>query len=308
LNSLDGTNGFAFLGAADGDGAGTDVAAAGDINGDSIGDLIVGADGIDRTVPPENAGDPDVELFDVGGAYVIFGGATAGGSGTIQAADLNGSNGFLLLGDLNRSFTGFRAVGVDDFNEDGANDLLIGSPLNGTLENFAGAAYMVYGGAGVGASGLIELGELSAAQGFTMFGTERGAEAGFDVAPAGDVNGDNVGDILISIPFEDTDNFNQGTGSTYVLFGGKGTGASGTATFADLIGPTGFRARGISLLDDAGLSVSAAGDFNNDGIDDVLIGADNAQLVFPNRPGAAYIIFGKTLPALGEDDPADSNP
>ena len=47
LSSLDGSNGFAIIGEAAGDLSGQSVSSAGDVNGDGIGDLIIGTPGAD---------------------------------------------------------------------------------------------------------------------------------------------------------------------------------------------------------------------------------------------------------------------
>ena len=86
LSALDGTNGFRLSGVADGDQSGYAVSTAGDVNGDGIDDLLIGADGAD----------PNGESS--GASYVIFGGAGVGNSGNLELSALDGTNGFRLSG------------------------------------------------------------------------------------------------------------------------------------------------------------------------------------------------------------------
>ena len=92
LSSLDGKTGFKLPGLADGDAAGDSVSAAGDVNGDGFGDVIVGADG----AAADGTGRGEV--------YVVFG--KAGGFDAIEdLSALDGSNGFKLSGVARHAIT-----------------------------------------------------------------------------------------------------------------------------------------------------------------------------------------------------------
>ena len=84
LAALDGTNGFRLDGIDAGDYSGISVAGAGDVNGDGIDDLIVGAR---RPGGDSYAGE----------SYVVFG-TTAGFAASLDLAALDGTNGFRLDG------------------------------------------------------------------------------------------------------------------------------------------------------------------------------------------------------------------
>jgi hypothetical protein len=86
LSSLDGTNGFKLDGEAEGDLSGFSVSGAGDINGDNIGDLIVGAPGAE----PSGS--------ESGRSYVVFG-HNGTWSATLALTSLDGTNGFKLDGE-----------------------------------------------------------------------------------------------------------------------------------------------------------------------------------------------------------------
>ena len=77
------------------------------------------------------------------------------------------------------------------------------------------------------------------------------------------------------------------SGSSYVVFG-KASGFDAVLDLSSLDGSNGFRVDGESMYDSSGASVSSAGDVNDDGFADVIIGANNDV---PN--GSSYIVFGK---------------
>ncbi len=85
LSALDGSNGFALNGGAAGDRSGFSVSGAGDVNGDGIDDLIVGAIGAD----------PNGDFS--GRSYVVFGAQTRDAA-SLDLSALDGSNGFALNG------------------------------------------------------------------------------------------------------------------------------------------------------------------------------------------------------------------
>ena len=86
---------------------------------------------------------------------------------------------------------------------------------------------------------------------------------------AGDINGDGVcrsadwGSMVMRVH----------TGRSYVVFGGSGVGSGGLIALSGLNGSNGFKLDGEVSGDYSGLSVSAAGDINGDGVSDLLIGA-----------------------------------
>ena len=74
------------------------------------------------------------------------------------------------------------------------------------------------------------------------------------------------------------------------MFGGSGGGSSGVFNLSHLNSANGFKLDGENSLDYSGWSVSAGGDINGDGLDDLLIGAPN------NNAGQSYVVFGSTKP------------
>lgn len=173
----------------------------------------------------------------------------------------------------------FTATSIQDFNGDGLFDLNQFASPQGRPD--AGASYVIYGKSG-GYNSTIDLANLPLSQGFAIYGAHTHDLTGYSVNGLKDVNGDGLSEIIISAQ--------ASSGINYVIYG-KRWGYNSTldlATFSP--GPFGFDIRG-ALDTDAKYS-SSAGDFNNDGFGDILIGSYASPL---NRPyaGAAYIIYGK---------------
>ena len=137
---------------------------------------------------------------------------------------------------------------------------------------------------------VVDLSALSGGGGIRLDGAAPGDGVGFSVAEAGDVNNDGFGDFIIGAP--NADENGADSGAAYVIFGRAGGVPSSVvlppASIAD-----GFKIKGAAASDLLGTSVSGAGDVNNDGFDDVIVGAPGA-----NGAGAAYVIFGASTPPL----------
>jgi hypothetical protein len=270
LSELNGSNGFVINGVSADDESGTSVSAAGDINGDTIDDLIIGA-------PYAGAGV----------SYVVFG-SDQGLPNPLNLSDLNGSNGFVINGVNDGDSLGISVSTAGDINGDGIDDLIIGAILAGTPGAYSGAGYVVFG-SDQGLPNPLNLSDLNGSNGFVINGESNLDYAGTSVRAAGNINGDDFDDLLISAPDADP-NGEDGSGASYVVFGSDQAWAN-SLNLSGLNGTNGFVINGVSAGDNSGTSVSAAGDINVDGMDDLIIGASLAD---PNGEGsgASYVVFG----------------
>ena len=280
LSSLNGSNGFVLNGPNSNDLVGKSVSAAGDINNDGIDDLIIGA---------PTASFPGVAN---GACYVVFGGSSVGTSGVLELSALNGSNGFVLKGVGNGPFSdaiGSSVSSAGDFNNDGIDDLIVGAHAAVINGSQSGVSYIVFGGNGTGVGGTLELSTLDGSNGFVLVGVANQDRAGFSVSSAGDINGDDIDDVIIAAQYASPNGTSSGAG--YVVFGGSGVGASGVLELSALNGNNGFVVNGVAAYDQIN-SVSDAGDLNGDGFDDLIFGAFYASPNGTTYSGASYVVFG----------------
>lgn len=226
---------------------GADVASAGDVNGDGYSDVIVGARAWDNGENSEGA------------AFVYLGSPSGLGASPAWVAEENVPG--AQLGN---------AVGcAGDVNNDGYDDVIVGSHYYQNGQAFEGAAYL-YLGSPVG---------LQSSPAWMVESNVAGGAFGSEVASAGDVNGDGYDDVIIGAQtFED----GQTDEGAAFVFHGFASGLRPTPAWMTESNQPG------ALL---GVSVATAGDVNADGFDDVIVGAmtyDNGH----TDEGRAWVFLG----------------
>ena len=234
---------------------GWSAGTAGDVNGDGYGDLIVGAPGWENDEANE------------GRVFVYFG----------SSSGLGASAAWTYETDQSEAWLGVAAATAGDVNGDGYSDVVAGAyafdvaPLGNE-----GAAFAFHGGpAGLANSGWND--ECD----------QPGADYGFSVASAGDVNGDSISDIIIGAGSFDNGGVNEGRAFVYHgSVNGPGTTPNWYA---------GSNQAGAQL----GMSVASAGDVNGDGYSDVIVGAMTYDNDLSDE-GSAFVWLGS---ATGLGDP-----
>lgn len=285
LDSLTGTNGFSFLGFGAGSNAGTSVGNAGDVNGDGIPDVIIGAPGADPG-----------GVNDAGEAYVIFG-RNGAFPAQISAGSMVAADGFKIGGTPERYNLGNSVAGAGDVNGDGISDIIVGAngksvpdPANPGGSNLSqGTSFVIFGrplASPFPAS--VDVTALAVTEGFEIGTSETSVNLGLSVDGAGDINDDGIDDIVVGMPDSTT---SSGQSKVYVVFG-KSTGFASLIDVATMPVAEGFAIPAPRAGHIFGASVSGVGDVNGDGIDD-LMASDGIDASGTTTVAAqSYLIFG----------------
>jgi hypothetical protein len=267
----------------------TQLAPAGDVNGDGYADLLVGfpesgcaaqnsgsfsvfygsASGINLNAGSSFCG---ISAFGyMGGAVGTAGDVNADGYADIvvgaygealaghayiyygSAAGITGAGRVTLTGDENGCVFGGSVATAGDVNGDGFADIIIGAPSHDyTPASFTdcGAAYVYLGSA----SG------ISTSASWFEVGSHSGDRFGSMVATAGDVDGDGFADIIVGSPLYTQGQAGEGF---FAIFPGSAAGVQPSNTFRE----------SNSVGAHFGQVVGTAGDVNGDGFNDVLVSA-----------------------------------
>jgi hypothetical protein len=227
---------------------GASVACAGDVNGDGYDDVIIGSSHYDGSV------------IDMGKVYVFHG----------DSLGLPPTPAWTKMGDIAKAHLGFRVSGAGDVNADGYDDVIIGSFNYRNPDTKEGRAYVYLGS---------ETGLLSTPA-WIAEGNQAYAYFAYAVAGAGDVNDDGYDDVIVGACNYDVAGL-ENAGRAYV-FHGDSAGVSPDAAWI---------VEGDQFNEYLGRSVAGAGDVNDDGYDDVIVGAPGYDGAGTDE-GAAFVYLG----------------
>jgi hypothetical protein len=260
-----------------GDSFGSSV-AAGDVDGDTTEDLIVGA---------YLAGDITAETTLAGETYVAYGGGSLP-----STIDLDSTSADVTVYGTDAGDESGGSVAAGDIDGDTTDDLIIGARQadgsgsgtscgTGQVGDWceAGETYVIYGGS---LPSTIDLDSTSAD--VTVYGNSTSGWAGASVA-AGDIDGDSIADLIIGAPLADPTAGRDDAGETYVIYAAGGLPSIIDVTTADLT------VGGDDVGDGLGWSV-AVGDVDGDSFGDLVIGAPLADPAGGTDAGEVYVIYG----------------
>jgi hypothetical protein len=248
---------FLTLEGVPGSRAGSALAAVGDVNGDGVDDLLVGA-------PRDASGGSRA-----GAAALVLGGLDLSGARTLAEADVR-----LEGAAYDRAGSAVAAAG--DVDGDGYADLWVGSPFHGSTKR--GAAQLVLGGPEL-------VGTYALPSSFDARLVARNANDLLGSALAGDVDldGDGVPDVVVGAERADGAGTAQ-TGAAWFLSGPF----VGTAAVSDTVGARYGQQRYAA----AGSAVAVFDDVNGDGFDEAVVGAWRATPGSARYAGLVGLFYG----------------
>jgi hypothetical protein len=248
------SDGHQLSGLSTGDQLGSSIASLGDLNGDGIEDMGIGAPGTDTSTPTG-------ELFsDAGAVYVFFG-------PVLRDLDMSEAD-TTLRGVAEGDHAGQTLAGLGDIDGDGLPDLAVGAP---SADGNSGAVFIVSGPASASAP-------LALAQA-QILGHVGNAQAGEALSSGGDADRDGLMDLLIGAP-----QTSASTGAAFLFYGPlEGTLSTSEAP---------IQVSGEFPGDRLGAALTGGADIDLDGTQDILIGVPG-ESSSADGAGAVLLFFGE---------------
>ncbi len=240
------------------------VGTAGDVNGDGYDDIIVGA-GASYTVGMNEA-------------FVYLGSPMGLSCGTGCPVDATAAAAWTFSSDQSGANLGWAAGTAGDVNDDGFSDVLVGAPLYDEGGRPDAGKVWVFLGSSTG---------LSSTPIWSTAGDQAGAELGYALGIAGDVNGDGHDDVLIGAHRYDNGQPDEGRAYLYL---GSATGLAATPVWTT---------ESDQANADYGLAIGTAGDLNGDGYADVVVGAHGWDGGGKTDEGKAWVYLGSAAGLAG---------
>jgi hypothetical protein len=241
------------------------VASLGDVDGDGVADLAVGA--------PYNLRNPDV-WNKVGGAWVLL----LNPDGSVKARQRIDRNNLGIFGGDAFAIS----VAGADFNQDGRAELVVGAAGDNGSSNDEGAVWVLFLNPDGSLGGGHKIGSMSPDFANTL---DHGDVFGVSVANLGDLNGDGVPDLAVGAPRDDDGGTDRG--AVWVLF----MNSDGTVkSYQKISSDSGGFSGELQDEDNFGTGLANLGDLNQDGVTDLAVGATLADDGGHNQ-GAIWVLF-----------------
>ena len=255
---------YTFIGETPGDRAGSSVALAGDVDGDGLADILVGGPRVDG------------DERDSGRAYLYLG-SSLGDERRLELADAD----YIFVGEGLAMYNGIDVASAGDVDGDGLDDILIGQQAGFDAVT---EAYLILGSSL--SSPVMSLADAD----YTFVGETVNDGTGQVVAGAGDVDGDGLDDVMVAAKWRNGTSYFAGKVAVFL-------GASLDDEPVISMRDADYALVGRGPFQYVGRYIAPAGDVDDDGLADLLIGGSIDET--DSRRIASYLVLGSALGDAG---------